>query len=209
MSIDATPTTRPGFTQHDRVIDAGSNRDRLASTTRITTNGALILAARNIEEAHEDIVLTVEVDGTDTLTTYTGPTGWDVAMTVERGADGTHLYRVTLADRNDTDAPPVAEIEARTPSAAGAALGLWAIVAHDPERAISALDSMAAVADWRTDPRELVHALYWRGETVAVAATGPKFACECGEAQHPVTPGADDSLWCECGARLDEQRENL
>lgn len=207
--MSTTTAPAPGFTQHDRVIDAGSNRDRLANTTRITTNGALFLAAKNVEHAHEDIVLTVEVDGTDTLTTYTGPTGWDVAMTVERDADGTHLYRVILADRNDTDASPIAEIETRTSSVAGAALGLWAIVAHDPERAISALDSMAAVADWRTDPRELVSALYWRGEDIATVVTGPTFTCECGDAEHPVAPGVDDSLWCECGARLDEQRDRL
>ncbi|MFB7890359.1 hypothetical protein ACFCZ3_20135 [Cellulosimicrobium cellulans] len=44
-------------------------------------------------------------------------------------------------------------------------------------------------------------------ETVAPVET---FTCTaCGDAEHPVTPGDDDSLWCECGARLDEQRERV
>jgi hypothetical protein len=35
------------------------------------------------------------------------------------------------------------------------------------------------------------------------------FTChECDE-QHPLVPGEDDSLWCVCGARLDEQRDRI
>lgn len=33
------------------------------------------------------------------------------------------------------------------------------------------------------------------------------FICrECGDEEHPVVPGPEDSLWCDCGARLDGQR---
>jgi hypothetical protein len=35
------------------------------------------------------------------------------------------------------------------------------------------------------------------------------FLCrECGE-EHPVVPGPEDSLWCDCGARLDDQRDRI
>ncbi|MGC5168710.1 hypothetical protein [Luteimicrobium sp. DT211] len=36
------------------------------------------------------------------------------------------------------------------------------------------------------------------------------FTCRsCGDVEHPVSPSEDDSLWCECGARLDVQRDAL
>jgi len=41
------------------------------------------------------------------------------------------------------------------------------------------------------------------------AAEPETFTCECGDAEYPLTPGDDESTWCECGARLDEQRERI
>ncbi|MFE5309901.1 hypothetical protein [Isoptericola sp. NPDC056605] len=35
------------------------------------------------------------------------------------------------------------------------------------------------------------------------------FTCECGDHEYPVVPGTDESTWCECGARLNEQRQAL
>lgn len=36
------------------------------------------------------------------------------------------------------------------------------------------------------------------------------FTCDaCGIHGHAIEPGEDDSAWCECGARLDEQRQRI
>jgi hypothetical protein len=53
-----------------------------------------------------------------------------------------------------------------------------------------------------------------RGHVVAPkpspAAVEPAtFICRCGDEEHPVVPGDDDSVWCPCGLRLDEQRERI
>ncbi len=68
-----------------------------------------------------------------------------------------------------------------------------------------ALRAHAAAKAERAAARDEMFAL--APETVAPVET---FTCTaCGDAEHPVTPGDDDSLWCECGARLDEQRERV
>ena len=37
------------------------------------------------------------------------------------------------------------------------------------------------------------------------------FTCPCGEFEYPLEPpeDGDESVWCECGLRLDQQRELL
>jgi hypothetical protein len=65
--------------------------------------------------APASIVLTLEAGGASVLCFYTCSTGWDAAMVVERDHDNSPAYRVTLADRNDTNAPPIAEISTTTP----------------------------------------------------------------------------------------------
>jgi hypothetical protein len=121
--------------------------------------GASTIAMNRLDAAPASIVLTLEADGASVLAFYTCPTGWDAAMVVEREYDNSPAYRVTLADRNDTNAPPIAEISTTTPSPAGTALALWAAIAHSPERMIHALDDDQALAAWATNPHDVLRTL--------------------------------------------------
>lgn len=48
-------------------------------------------------------------------------------------------------------------------------------------------------------------------DAAAEAAVEPAtFVCRsCKDEEYPVVPGEDDSVWCVCGVRLDEQRERI
>lgn len=46
--------------------------------------------------------------------------------------------------------------------------------------------------------------------TALVGEPATTFTCQaCGEVEHPIKPTEDASTWCECGARLDEQRQHI
>lgn len=62
-----------------------------------------------------------------------------------------------------------------------------------------------AADDWTFGPEAAAQ----RGAEPADGAVRETFICrECGE-EHPVIPGPEDSLWCDCGARLDDQRARI
>lgn len=102
------------------------------------------------------------------------------------------------------DADP--ESEVRTCTACGEPVEFyegtgWVEVARDghydlcPERYIEATDTQRG------------HVV---GPKPSPAAVEPAtFICRCGDEEHPVVPGDDDSVWCPCGLRLDEQRERI
>lgn len=35
----------------------------------------------------------------------------------------------------------------------------------------------------------------------------PTFTCKCGEFDYPLEDTEDESVWCPCGLRIDQQRE--
>lgn len=51
---------------------------------------------------------------------------------------------------------------------------------------------------------ERAHRVFWKDDNRTVT-----FTCQCGEQTFPLVfnPEDDESVWCECGLRIQEQRE--
>jgi hypothetical protein len=73
--------------------------------------------------------------------------------------------------------------------------------------AIRALVDCGALSPAARDMRPDDALLQW-AECNALT-DGETFVCECGDVEHPAEPTDDDTVWCECGLRLDAQRARL
>lgn len=69
----------------------------------------------------------------------------------------------------------------------------------DPQRAYGDHDECLACGEHYSAP----HAPGCPGAQHDAAVT---FTCDCGDVEHPVDPAHDESVWCECGLRVDDQR---
>jgi hypothetical protein len=131
------------------------------------------------------------------------------------------MIRAALADYPQASA----EVEIRTGSAHashGEDFTNYAIVDDRPETAAAlpspecatwsqAGDTKGNVVEYVTiDPTSANWAPAFALSAALDAAEPAKFTCrKCGEEEHPVVPGEDGSVWCPCGARLDEQRDRI
>lgn len=71
--------------------------------------------------------------------------------------------------------------------------------------AIRALIDCGSLSPAARDMRP-ADALHQWAEANAMTEDVDTFTCPCGDVEHPLTPGDDESIWCECGRRIALER---